>query len=178
MPIRLSHLGSLLSTVVVVAFLPGCDAIEPSAPEDELTAYRKTLPPVPASLKPLADELEQLFKQQNRRPVSAKVGPIPRMALPGQLPYRMAEGGKMVEIDLSYTPASDEFLKKLANLPDLEKLDLTGTPVTDAGLDHLAKLPVLKHLTLLVSQVTPDEAAKFGQSHPDCKIYGPELNSN
>lgn len=171
--------------VIVAAVLAGCDSPPSSAPDSTdgphlasqmdpaVIAYRKTLPPVPSSLQPLARELEQLFKQQKRVSLNAQNGPIPRVALPGALPYRMTEGGKMIEVDLNYTPVTDDFLKKLATLSDLETLDLNGTMVTDAGLENLTAARALKVLSILRTQVTESGADKFREAHPKCKVVGP-----
>ncbi|MFN0051924.1 MAG: hypothetical protein ACKV0T_07015 [Planctomycetales bacterium] len=132
--------------------------------------FRKTLPPVPESLAPLARELEQLYSQMKRSSQDPTISMPPFVAFPGQLPYRMEEGGKMVQIRLRFTPVTDEFLKKLAVLPDLEWLDLLGTSITDVGLENLAGAPALKKLYLSRTQVTQEAAARFRETHPNCEI--------
>ena len=170
--------------LIVVALQPGCSdfaAPEPDivkSPEEMVAEHRKKLPPVPDSLKPLAGELEELYKQQafpraKRGPDGIMVSQAFRHVLPAGLPYRMEQGGKMVEIELMYTPTTDDFLKKLENLPDLETIDLEGTKVTDAGFESLAKLPKLKELRVARTQVTEEGAAKFRESHPMCTVRGP-----
>jgi len=171
--------------LILVPLWAGCDATQPSAPgtgsgvraqtpEEEMAAYRKTLPPIPDSLKPLAQELEQLYSRRVRPPLSE--GPMTRIALPGQLPYKMAEGGKLIEVDLMYVPVTDDFLKKMAALPDLATLDLSGTKITDVGLDNLSEAPALKDLSIFMTQVTQEGAEKFRELHPNCKVHGPAFD--
>lgn len=161
--------------VTLAALVLGCDSRQTATPgstaepEDDITAFRKTLPPVPDSLQPLARELEQLYKQQNRPP-NTPDEPISRPGLPGALPYRMANGGKMIEINLRFTPVTDDFLKKLAALPDLEAIDVRGTQITDAGLESLNAAPALKNLYLSLTKVTDEGADRFRESHPNCNV--------
>ena len=75
--------------------------------------------------------------------------------------------------DLGYTPAGDDLLKKLENLPDLETLNLSGTKITDAGLELLAKLPELKKLIIEGTQVTAEAADNFRDARPMCEVFGP-----
>jgi hypothetical protein len=136
---------------------------------DDMIAYRKSLPPVPESLKPFVAELGEVTrkaKPQNERKV-------PTSVLPGLFRYQMADGGKLIAVDLSFTPVTDEFLKKLNALPDLEKINLTDTNITDAGLENLGDMPSLKELVLWSTKVTDDGAAKFREAHPNCTVHGP-----
>ena len=77
---------------------------------------------------------------------------------------------KMIEINLSYTPVTDDFLKKLATLRDLEALDVRGTQITDAGLESLNAAPALKNLYLSLTKVTDEGADRFRESHPNCNV--------
>src|SRR5207253_171651 len=106
------------------------------------------------SLKGAASEMEQ-FAKNRKRPVMS----FPRADLPGGLPYRMAGGGRMMEIQLPYTLAGDELLKKLADLPAIERLDLEGTEISDAGLESLTRLQTLKDLDISHTQVTDEGLA-------------------
>jgi hypothetical protein len=172
----------LCATASLVLVFAGCDSMQPSssgtggdsasstgAPSSSIEAYRRTLPPVPDSLKPLAAELEQLAKQE-ARPENA----LPTVPLPGQLPYKMTADGKMVAVNLTYTPVSDEFLKKLVSVPGLEEVSLTGTKVTDAGLEVLGAIPTLKSVRIWQTQVTEAGAQKFREAHPQCEVRGPD----
>jgi len=172
-----------INLALLFAGLAGCDLAAPEpdvvkTPEQMWAEDRKALPPVPDSLKPLAAELEAVYKQKaipepKRTPEGIMVSLPYGKPLPGDLPYRMEQGGRMVEIDLHYTPATDDLLKKLENLPDLETLDLFGTKITDAGLESLAKLPKLKKLTIGETQVTAEAADNFRDAHPTCDVVGP-----
>jgi hypothetical protein len=88
----------------------------------------------------------------------------------------MAEGGKLVEIELAHTRVTDEFLKKLAALPDLEALDLNDTKTTDVGLETLSTAPRLRKLEIFQTQVTQEAADKFREAHPNCKVRGPTFD--
>jgi uncharacterized membrane protein len=65
-----------------------------------------------------------------------------------------AAGKDMVWLDLSRTGVSDQGLKVLAEMPNLEHLDLRGTSVGDEGLRALAGLDRLETLGLYGTQVT------------------------
>src|SRR5262245_52231708 len=56
-------------------------------------------------------------------------------------------GEPVIEVQLA-NKVTDEDLKHLASLKELQKLDLDTTAVTDAGLMHLTKLTKLKELGL------------------------------
>ncbi len=167
--------------IVASAYVVGCDnsLTPPDGAKSEtdiaMENYRKTLPPVPDSLKPLVDEMQQLVQKRNPNPppLSARESAVPVRALPGLFPYRMAEGGRLVEIVLTHTPATDEFVQKLATLAHLEKIDLSGTLVTDAAWEHLAKLPALIEVAVWQTQMTDEAANKFREEHPTCNVRGP-----
>lgn len=81
--------------------------------------------------------------------------------------------GRIVEIDLNErtdghkapTPrklsdrVTDDWLKQLANQPDLQRLELSGTAVTSAGLVHLQNLIKLERLNVCLTAVD-DEGLK------------------
>jgi hypothetical protein len=169
--------------LLFAGLLAGCDLAAPEpdvvkTPEQMWAEQRKALPPVPDSLKPLAGDLEALHKQKGspepkRTPQGMLVSLPAGKPLDGNLPYRMEQGGRLVEIDLGYTPAGDDLLKKLENLPDLETLNLSGTKITDAGLELLAKLPELKKLIIEGTQVTAEAADNFRDARPMCEVFGP-----
>ena len=60
----------------------------------------------------------------------------------------------VIRVDLSSTKATDNDLKALATLKDLQWLTLSQTVVTDAGLKELALLPALQVLELQGTRVT------------------------
>jgi hypothetical protein len=66
----------------------------------------------------------------------------------------------VVMVDLRGTKASDDDLKCIRKLPDLENLDLTDTRITGAGLAQLRGLKKLAVLGLWKTQVD-DEGLKY-----------------
>lgn len=56
---------------------------------------------------------------------------------------------------------TDEGLRYLAELPNLQRLELNGTSITDAGLSALRALTELKHLSLSWTRVSDDGVAAF-----------------
>lgn len=68
---------------------------------------------------------------------------------------REALGHPVIAVRLAESTVTDEDLRCLGSLPDLERLDLRATRITDAGLAHLKGCPRLRSLTLIsVSRVT------------------------
>src|SRR5882762_7829782 len=65
-----------------------------------------------------------------------------------------SDAGQVVAIDLSNRAATDEDLRLLAAVPDLQKLTLWGPGITDAGLEQLAQLTNLTNLSLDNTAVT------------------------
>ncbi|MHC1743232.1 MAG: hypothetical protein AB9873_09410 [Syntrophobacteraceae bacterium] len=60
-----------------------------------------------------------------------------------------ADCGRVVHVHLrSSRNATDEVLRRVGSLPDLEELVASDTPISDAGLAHLAALPKLRSLHL------------------------------
>ena len=65
-----------------------------------------------------------------------------------------AIGQPITSVNLQGTQVTDDDLKKIAGLKNLESLNLTRTRVTDTGLKELAGLKNLKHLHLNWTAVT------------------------
>lgn len=65
---------------------------------------------------------------------------------------------KMLRIQSSYV--SDESLRALAGMKDLQELDLNWTSIGDAGIANLAKLPHLK--SILIMKSNPPLHKKYG----------------
>ena len=55
----------------------------------------------------------------------------------------------------------------LPEIPTLANLDLSYTPVSDQALQQLATLPNLKQLYLTETKVTPEAVAAFQKQHPN-----------
>ena len=81
-----------------------------------------------------------------------------------------ADLGKVTTLDLRLTKITDEGLKEVAKLQQLEELYLTDTKVTDEGLKEVAKLQKLTSLFLTATQITDARAAELQKALPKCKI--------
>src|SRR4029077_6841350 len=80
-------------------------------------------------------------------------------ALPGRIDK--SDGGKLVAIDLSNRPVTDDDLQLIATAADLQKLTLWGAGITDKGIEHLAPLSPLTELGLDNTMVTDAGLAKL-----------------
>jgi|GEM_PF-3787221 len=65
---------------------------------------------------------------------------------------------------------TDEGLKHLGSLEQLEYLGLSGNAITDAGIEAIGRLRNLKQLVLLSTQVTREGEAKLKRLLPECKV--------
>lgn len=74
------------------------------------------------------------------------------------------------ELWLDHTQITDEGLKQLAPLKNLEVLNLIGTAVSDDGLESLKQLPSLKHVMLQDTRVTQAAVAQLELDLPDARI--------
>jgi hypothetical protein len=73
-------------------------------------------------------------------------------------------------LDFQGSPITDEGLRHLQRVRDLEILWLDSTPITDAGLLHLASISTLKQIQLTGSKVTDEGVAKLQRSLPNCHV--------
>ena len=71
---------------------------------------------------------------------------------------------------LRATRITDNGLKCISGLENMEFLDLSETQVTDAGLRHLSKLTKLSELHLWNTRVTEQEAGEFEERMPECSV--------
>jgi hypothetical protein len=73
------------------------------------------------------------------------------------------------ESDIGYNPhappVTDEDLRLLTTLHDVESLDLVGAKITDRGMGNLARLGNLNHLGLINLAITNEGLRTVGQSH-------------
>lgn len=69
---------------------------------------------------------------------------------------------RVTALDLSGSHAlTDQGLRHLAHLPQLEHLDVSGTGITDRGLDILRELPALRTISLAGTRVTDAGVAQL-----------------
>jgi len=71
--------------------------------------------------------------------------------------------GEVIGVQLQDTPATDDDLRLLADLPSIEQVWLSRTKVTDKGLAHLAACPNLKLVILGDTAVTDAGAAHLAK---------------
>ncbi|WP_166822954.1 protein translocase subunit SecD [Thalassoroseus pseudoceratinae] len=69
---------------------------------------------------------------------------------------QIGDTSMLTDIDLSQTAITDEGLKSLAGLKNLQVLNLDGTQVTDAALPELAKHPKLRELSIADTSITDE----------------------
>ncbi|MEK6262463.1 MAG: hypothetical protein AABP62_28015 [Planctomycetota bacterium] len=119
--------------------------------------------------KQLIARLTELKGKTNRPPTA-----VPSVPLLGNQPYLLDSAGQLTAIDLPYTPATDADLEMFKGLDAVNSINLTGTQITDAGLEHLSDLKTLTSLLIWDTRVSEEAAAKFRESHPTCKVRGPD----
>jgi hypothetical protein len=73
-------------------------------------------------------------------------------------------------LDLMGSPVTDDGLRCLSRIRDLEVLRLDSTAVTDAGLVHLEPLVSLKAIHLTGTKATEQGIAKLQHCLPNCTI--------
>jgi hypothetical protein len=73
-------------------------------------------------------------------------------------------------LEIDRTRISDDGLKHLSGLTNLVWLALDGTDITDDGLKHLSSLTNLQRLSLCGTQVTDDGGMMLQESLPNCII--------
>jgi hypothetical protein len=86
---------------------------------------------------------------------------IPWWAQPLKMILGEEAFGEVAGVQLWGAPATDDDLRLLANLPELERLNLTDTQITDAGLVHLKLCPRLTFLSLEDTAVTDQGLSKL-----------------
>ena len=69
--------------------------------------------------------------------------------------------GRIVEVSLARTWATDNDVQRLAGLKDLKRLDLSLTYVSDRGIESLQKLTRLEDLNLFAAEFITDAAVSY-----------------
>ena len=70
---------------------------------------------------------------------------------------------RFIGVSFDHGFVTDEDLRVLCDLPEIEGVCLNDTDVTDAGLCHLTRLPHLAHLSLRDCNITDAGLAQLGQ---------------
>ncbi|HEY2839795.1 MAG TPA: hypothetical protein VGJ26_11635 [Pirellulales bacterium] len=73
-------------------------------------------------------------------------------------------------LDLQGSPITDEGLRCLVRVRDLEILQLESTAVTDAGLVYLEPITTLKEVRLTGTKVSDEGVAKLQRNIPKCTV--------
>jgi hypothetical protein len=74
------------------------------------------------------------------------------------------------EMDLAETDVTDDGLRLLSRIRNVESVYLYCNPITDAGLANLEPLRSLKTLDLFETNVTEEGVARFKRSVPGCTV--------
>jgi hypothetical protein len=69
--------------------------------------------------------------------------------------------GRIVEVSLARTWATDRDMEWIAGLKDLKRLDLSLTYISDRGIERLSKLEQLEELNLDTAESITDAAVAF-----------------
>jgi Leucine-rich repeat (LRR) protein len=118
----------------------------------ELTAQR------PASLQ--GDHVTTMgYRYQGRDDYYEPI--IPWWAQPLKMVLGEEAFGEITGVQLLGSPATDEDLRFLASMPELERINLSGTKITDAGLIHLQNCPRLTFVSLEDTAVTDQGLAQL-----------------
>ena len=80
------------------------------------------------------------------------------------------------ELSLDGHRLTDESLKTIEKMHDLQYLDVSDTSITDAGLEHLYNLKNLKTLYLEMNNLTPAAVAKLQSALPGCTTLEAGIN--
>ena len=100
-----------------------------------------------------SDEAEKsvaaLLGKSGRR----KEGDFSTLNLTDELMKKVATIKEMEKLDVGHTKITDKSLEYMSELP-LRELDLSADAITDAGLSYLAKIPTLKKLTITETGIT------------------------
>lgn len=83
----------------------------------------------------------------------------------------VVEDGQLVEIDLTFSPVTDEDLKLFSKITSLKELRVAIAPnITDAGIAQLAALTNLEKLDISYTHVSDEAREKLQAALPNCKI--------
>jgi hypothetical protein len=77
---------------------------------------------------------------------------------------------QLEQLDLCLTRITEHGLAELRALPNLKRLMLTGTPLSDDGLRLLPTFPKLEYVNVMLTRITDEGAAEAQRSRPGLKI--------
>ena len=154
----------LVMTAAVV--LVGCSKDTPetsqAAEAEPQVASKPTPEPTPVSPvgnKLIADPIVETAVRENLKKPEGEL--------------TKAELAKVTRLNLGFTKITDEGLKDVAKLQQLEWLILIDTKITDAGLKDVAKLQNLIAFGLFRTKITKAGVAELKKALPNILIYGP-----
>ena len=100
----------------------------------------------------------------------------------GPLPssYSRAIANPITEVDLSITswprekatipPVTDNDIKVIVSLNQLQRLSLRGMPITDAAVDQLTRFQNLQYLDVRQTQISAQGLSRLKEALPSCEV--------
>lgn len=76
----------------------------------------------------------------------------------------------LTQIGLADSDVSDDAMKSIAKLRELQWIFMQGTNVSEVGLQHLQPLKKLKYVFASRRTLSPEAVERFHQQHPDTKL--------
>ncbi|WP_419190023.1 hypothetical protein [Stieleria marina] len=76
----------------------------------------------------------------------------------------------LTQIGLQESDVTDDAMKSLANLNELQWIYLNGTKVSGDGLEHLTALTNLKYVYASRSEISPTAVKRFREQHPNTNL--------
>lgn len=107
-----------------------------------------------------SDEAERSVAALVGKKGSRKDGDFSTLNLTDDLMKKVATIKEMEKLDVGHTKITDKSLEYMSKLP-LTELDLSADAITDEGLGHIAKITTLKKLTLTETDITDAGIAKL-----------------
>ena len=152
--------------ICAVVVLVGCHAGNKGAEEAKLAAKAKAI----AEARAAAESKRQSTIVEIADPIVEKAIRKSLKKLTGEL--TKTDLVKVTILNMDNSQITDEGLKELAKLQQLEELYMYRTQITDAGLKELARLQKLESLSVIGTKVTKAGVAELKKALPNCLISG------
>jgi len=148
----------------------GLDGLVPLTKLKELSIGRSKLNQSALEVLRLLPTLEYL-DLGGPHPGSGGYRAKPGTPMPEEVPRALSELKRLRVLKLSYSEITDDGLRTLAALDQVEKLSLTGSShVDDRAMSELAKWKSLKYLDVQGTKVTPQGVATLEKAKPGIVI--------
>lgn len=89
-------------------------------------------------------------------------GDFSTLNLTDELMKKVATIKELEKLDVGHTKITDKSLEYISKLP-LRELDLSADAITDAGLSNIAEIPTLRKLTITETGITDEGIAKIAR---------------